>query len=159
MTLGSVPYLTEVGLAPKVREASKETVAVAANIHLMASRRSKRSKSFMLNTSSLHLIYQVVTRPPGVGHNSQCWVLVSVRDKWAAVRNEQILYVPTLAIGIQNRTLWVRAHTSRAYLMDDGTARCDCLLAIELRLTNDFAFHRFDDFREGPLHMRRLLFL
>src|SRR6266568_3614941 len=75
--------------------------------------------AYRLHIPLLHLLRNVLRRPPGERHNGERRILVSVGAERRAVGDEQGLRVPSLAIGIEHRSPPVVAHTRGADLVDD----------------------------------------
>src|SRR5262249_44352174 len=88
----------EAGAGPKLGRVRVEIVALAASIHLMASRRSIRRGSLMSDVSFLHFRRQIIAGAPRVGHDGQRRILVGVGDKRPAIGDEQVFHLPGLAV-------------------------------------------------------------
>src|SRR5262249_924447 len=98
----------------------------------------------------------MISDAPGIGHDSQCRVLVGVRYDWRAVGDEKVSDVPGLTPLVGNRDLPVITHDRAADLVDDAAARMDRLGTVRLDAVLDPPSHRFNDLPEGLLHMRSL---
>src|SRR4051812_11096134 len=114
--------------------------AAAVSIHLIAVRRSMRaaekveseegSFAFMSEVSFLHFAEEVVTVAPRERHDGERGVLVGVARKGAAVVNEKILHVPSLAPLVRHRLLRIGAHDGAADFVDDFPSGLDRLATI-----------------------------
>src|SRR3954453_20018397 len=96
--------------------------ALAVSIHLTASRRSMRLGSFMSDVSFLQLVHKVVAGPPRVGHDGKRRVFVCVGNKRPAIGDEEVFYVPGLAVLVEHGFFGIRTEAGRADLMDDIAA-------------------------------------
>src|SRR6266853_5723123 len=79
------------------------------------------------NVSLLQLGQEVVTRAPGQRHDGQRGILVGVRDEGAAVGDEEVFHVPSLATGVEHGSFLVETHAGRADFVNDLTGLVDGL--------------------------------
>src|SRR5262249_61907042 len=103
-----------------------------------------------------HARENVVGYAPCIGHDRQGRVLVSIRRKWRAVSDEEIGHVPGLTPFVGNGILRVCTHDCPADFVDDAAARGYRLGTVSLDRSAYAPPHRFDDVREGLLHVCRL---